>query len=135
VGRSIDTEIGFSLVELMVAVLIIGILVAVAAPVFRSAQVNARTRTCLSNQRQLEGACMVWVSEHAPRTVDNLEGVVDADHPLITDGAVRRPPLCAAAPRPVVRQFPTVAEGAYSIDDDGVVEPCTFGEPVAHGHY
>lgn len=130
-----DKEAGFSLVELMVAVMIIGILVAVAAPVFRSAQINATKRTCLSNQRQLEGACMVWVAEQAPRGVGNLQGLVDASHPLITDGAMRRPPSCPAAPIPADRNNPGAGEGAYTINNIGEVVDCTYGEPVAHGHY
>ena len=44
---------GFSLVELMIVVVIMAILVAVAVPIYNSVTGNARTKTCIDNQRQL----------------------------------------------------------------------------------
>jgi prepilin-type N-terminal cleavage/methylation domain-containing protein len=59
VGRP-NTDEGFTLVELMVVVLIIGILVAIAIPVFNSAQDSARRSTCFSNQRVIEGSAQQY---------------------------------------------------------------------------
>lgn len=119
----------------MVVVLVIGILVAIAVPVFQQSQVNAAKRTCLSNQRTLEGACSVWVVEQAPRDVSNLAGLVDASHPLLTDGCMFRAPTCPSADVPADRNNPTAAEGAYTLGTTGEVVNCTFGQPIAHGHY
>lgn len=73
--RLFRKEEGFTLVELMVVVLIIGILVAVAIPVFNSASAAARRRACQANQRTLDGAVEQWVAAdetHDKTTLDSL---------------------------------------------------------------
>ncbi len=44
---------GFSLVELMIVVVIMAILVAVAVPIYNAVTANARTKTCIDNQRSI----------------------------------------------------------------------------------
>lgn len=53
-------DIGFTLVELMVVVLIIGILVAIAIPLFNTAASNAKTKTCYANLRTMDGLVQQW---------------------------------------------------------------------------
>ena len=58
--RMFRKDEGFTLVELMVVVLIIGILVAVAIPVFNAASATAREKACTANLRTLDGAVEQW---------------------------------------------------------------------------
>lgn len=47
---------GFTLVEIMIVVLIIGLLAAIAIPSFTRARERARTNTCINNLRQIMSA-------------------------------------------------------------------------------
>ena len=47
---------GFTLVEIMIVVAIIGLLAAIAVPNFVQARNNARTSVCINNLRQIDSA-------------------------------------------------------------------------------
>ena len=53
-------EKGFTLVEIMIVVAIIGLLAAIAIPNFVSARNAARTKANAANLKQIEGAVQVW---------------------------------------------------------------------------
>lgn len=61
---------GFTLIELMVVILIIGILVAIAVPVFFSAQQNAEEGACKDNLRTIDGCIMQYRAGHSAYTTD-----------------------------------------------------------------
>ena len=54
---------GFTLVEMMIVVLIIGILIAIALPNFLRARENARLRACVANMKQIQAAIEQWGME------------------------------------------------------------------------
>lgn len=54
----------FTLVEIMIVVLIIGILLAIAVPNFIKARESSRGKTCVANLRQIEAAKEQWAMEN-----------------------------------------------------------------------
>ena len=61
---------GFTLVEIMIVVLIIGILLAIAVPNFIRARETSRTKTCIANLRQIEAAKEQWAMENQKTGAD-----------------------------------------------------------------
>ena len=105
---------GFTLVEIMIVVAIIGLLAAIAIPNFVKARNQAQTNACINNLRQIDGAKEQWALENKKTSADTP---VSTDL-YGTDKYIKQEPSCPA-------------NGSYTINNIGTKPICTLS---ANGH-
>jgi prepilin-type N-terminal cleavage/methylation domain-containing protein len=118
---------GFTLVEIMIVVAIIGLLATIAIPNFVRARLKAKQTTCIANLRQIDGAKQIWATENRA----SLTAVPQASNiqPYMGHGAGTLP-VC---PSDSANSFAT----SYQINDLNnvptcLVEPGTAGDNTGH---
>lgn len=67
---------GFTLIELMIVIAIIGVLAAIAVPNFRAARKRANVRACYANQKTIVGAVEMYNLDNNTSETD-LEAIKD----------------------------------------------------------
>jgi len=107
---------GFTLVEIMIVVAIIGLLAAIAIPNFVKARKTSQTNACINNLRQIDGAKQQWALE---------EGKTSADTP---GNAELQPYLGRGDAGSLASVYcPLVAQadlGGYAVNTVGVAPAC-----------
>jgi prepilin-type N-terminal cleavage/methylation domain-containing protein len=69
---STNRKAGFTLVEIMIVVAIIGLLAAIAIPNFVRARTTSQANACINNLRQFDGAAQQWALENKKQSSDNV---------------------------------------------------------------
>jgi prepilin-type N-terminal cleavage/methylation domain-containing protein len=87
---STNRKSGFTLVEIMIVVAIIGLLAAIAIPNFVKARTASQKNSCIANLKQIDGAKATWALENKKVNTD-----VPVDSDLFGSTAyVRETPTC-----------------------------------------
>jgi prepilin-type N-terminal cleavage/methylation domain-containing protein len=101
----------FTLIEIMIVVLIIGILLAIAVPNFVKARESSRRKACIANLKQIEAAKQQWA-------MDNKK--VNTDAPTWPTDLVGSGKYISGTSAPVCP-----SGGTYSVNDVSTLAACS----------
>jgi len=110
---------GFTLVEIMIVVAIIGILIAIAVPGFLRARENSRGQACQENLTKIDGAKEQWALEWkiSNGTASPSNFLSDTNY-FGPNGYVKKEPKCPSG-------------GTYTCNPIGTDPTCSIGSSNA----
>ena len=110
----------FTLIEIMIVVLIIGILLAIAVPNFVRAREASRAKACIANLKQIDSAKEQWAMDNR---ISAGQGAPDPAGLSGANGYIKSTPVCPSS-------------GSYTSGNVGTAPTCTIagtiGDPLAH---
>ena len=111
---------GFTLVEIMIVVAIIGLLAAIAIPNFVRARAQSQAQACINNLRQIDAAANQFALEKGKKTSDPITLGTDLT-PYIKLNSANSIPPCPAG-------------GSYTCTAVGTAPTCSLGSTVTPAH-
>jgi prepilin-type N-terminal cleavage/methylation domain-containing protein len=111
---------GFTLVEIMIVVAIIGLLAAIAIPNFVRSRATSQANACINNMRQIDAAASQFALENGKKTGDTISypGDLTPYLKLNSGGSI---PACPAG-------------GSYTCTTVGTQSTCSLGSTVDPAH-
>jgi prepilin-type N-terminal cleavage/methylation domain-containing protein len=107
---------GFTLVEIMIVVAIIGIIIAIAVPAFLRARENSRGQACQENLSKIDGAKEQYALEFraSQNSTVSFTNLITPGGASVGQGYLRDTPRCPSS-------------GTYTVSNVGTNPSCSIG--------